>query len=273
LFRLIARFLARSQLGRNVKRFTKVVSWSEIEQVRHLVKSIDGSSDFHCILLYVLAKYGPRRGAIVEIGSWKGKSTIWLAKGSKSVGREKVFAVDPIISTEPEFRRNIKRAEVSDWVIQLAMKSSDAVANWKKPIRLLWVDGSHEYEDVKKDVHLWGSHLVYGGIIVLHDLGLPGPRKEVREALLNSNNFSNIGLLGGLVFAKKVDKLNMSERLSKFIVSIQILLINLIMEHIPHKIARSISHQFYLPQMDFRHYGSHSTRRSDEGYYERVNNL
>jgi predicted O-methyltransferase YrrM len=41
-----------------------------------------------------LAKLNPRKGPIVEIGSWKGKSTIWLALGAIAVGGDKVYAID-----------------------------------------------------------------------------------------------------------------------------------------------------------------------------------
>src|SRR3989442_1512610 len=45
--------------------------------------------------LYALAHHGPGQGAIVEIGSAWGKSTIFLAAGSKRAGREHVTAIDP----------------------------------------------------------------------------------------------------------------------------------------------------------------------------------
>jgi len=46
-------------------------------------------------LLYRLAKRCTGRGVIVEIGSWKGKSTIWLASGSRAASRSKVHSIDP----------------------------------------------------------------------------------------------------------------------------------------------------------------------------------
>ena len=75
-------------------------------------------------LLFNLAKSCAGRGVIVEIGSWKGKSTIWLAKGSQAGQNAKVYAIDPHagtsehrrqgkISTFEEFERNISQAGVT----------------------------------------------------------------------------------------------------------------------------------------------------------------
>jgi len=257
MFKLIAKILLRNQLIRVLRSFTTLINWPEIQQIKPIVKEIDGCPDSHGILLYTLAQSGFGTGAVVEIGSWKGKSTIWLAKGSKSAGREKVFAIDPHtgslehrrefgnrINTESVFRRNIERARVQDWVIPLVMTSSDAAVGWKKPVRLLWIDGSHEYEDVKKDFVLWEPHLVYGGTIALHDCFDPrftGPRRIVKEFLLNSNRFSLLGFIGGLVFAKKVEKLSRAEKLSNFVTSTFILMIDFAIEHTPSKIVGLIS--------------------------------
>ena len=255
MFEIIAKTLLRIWLVKNTKKVYPKIDWSKIQRIKDLVKGIDGCPDSHGILLYALAKSSLGNGVIVEIGSWKGRSTIWLASGSKSAKREKVFAIDPHtgsvelrkafgnhINTEQEFRRNIKRTELEDWVVPLVMKSTEAVINWKAPIRLLWIDGSHEYEDVKSDFILWEPHLDYDGIIALHDcFGFAGPRQVVKELLLTSDKFSNIGLIGGLIFAKKTKKLSRTEKLNNLITSIGILAIDFIVEHTPSKIVGFIS--------------------------------
>ena len=259
MFRKIAKVLLRAWLTKILNGFTTDIGWLEIQQIRHLVKDIDGCPDSHGMLLYGLAKSGPGKGAIVEIGSWKGKSTIWLAKGSKSTNREKVFAIDPHtgsvehrkalgdhVNTGREFRRNIKRAEVEDWVVPLVMRSTEAAVNWREPVRLLWIDGSHEYEDVKSDFVLWERHLVDDGIIALHDsFGFAGPRRVIKELLLTSDAFSNIGFVGGLVFAKKTKKLTGTDRLSNFAASIGILTVDFVVEHTPSKITGIVSQSMF----------------------------
>lgn len=45
--------------------------------------------------LYKLAKNCKGKGVIVEIGSWKGESTIWISNGSKNGNKVKIYAIDP----------------------------------------------------------------------------------------------------------------------------------------------------------------------------------
>lgn len=77
--------------------------------------------------LHRLARLDPGNGVIVEIGSWKGKSTILLALGSMEVGGEKVYAIDPhkplveegyMEDTEAEFHKNIKAA---GWTVKSSL--------------------------------------------------------------------------------------------------------------------------------------------------------
>lgn len=57
----------------------------ELEELRNLASEIDGwLSDSEGKLLYNLAKGVPSKQAIVELGSWEGKSTVWLAKGTEA---------------------------------------------------------------------------------------------------------------------------------------------------------------------------------------------
>jgi GT2 family glycosyltransferase/predicted O-methyltransferase YrrM len=135
-------------------------------------------------LLYALAHHGPGRGAIVEIGSAWGKSTIFLASGSKQAGREKVFAIDPHsrdpwylrrhglteFSSLAAFQRNIHRFCVGDWVVPVVSTSTEAARTLQcGPIRLLFIDGLHTYEGVKADIEDWVPRVIPGGIIVFDD--------------------------------------------------------------------------------------------------------
>jgi predicted O-methyltransferase YrrM len=188
---------------------------SVVEQIKKITGKIEGwLSNSEGDYLYSIAKDGPAKGVIVEIGSWEGKATIWLAIGTKQAKREKVYAIDyhrgsaehgNSIWTYPEFKSNIENANVDDVVVPIVMKSQDAVKNWDKPIRFLWIDGAHTYTSVKQDFLLWQPYLVDGGIIAFHDTTTwPGPKKLIEEYICNSNKFKKIGFVGSITFAEKV---------------------------------------------------------------------
>jgi predicted O-methyltransferase YrrM len=182
-------------------------------EVKELVKDIDpGASilDMEGKLLYKLAEEC-KEGVVVEIGSWKGRSTIWLAKGA----RTKVYAIDPHQGTQTheyeacentsnEFMRNIARAGVSGVVVSIAATSEEVVKDWDKPVGLIFIDGDHSYEAVKFDFDNWVPHLVDGGVIALHDtIAYEGPRKVVIDNIFKSREFTNIGMWGQIVYARK----------------------------------------------------------------------
>src|SRR5262245_5315011 len=74
--------------------------------------------------LYRLARACTGRGAIVEIGSWKGKSTVWLAHGSRAGRSVHIYAVDPHLGLVPEapenslldLQKNLQNGGVADLV-------------------------------------------------------------------------------------------------------------------------------------------------------------
>jgi predicted O-methyltransferase YrrM len=157
------------------------------------------------ILLWYFARSGSGEGDIVEIGSWKGKSTIWLACGSKSVRRERIVSVDPhTAGTYGEFLRNLKEVGINDWVIPVIGISQELAQRWARDVRLVYVDGSHEYEDVKEDFRLCFELLGDDGIIALHDslFEHEGPTKVV-ELLLRNAFAIHVGFVGSITFCQK----------------------------------------------------------------------
>ena len=210
-----------------------------IKEVHGLITENEGK------LLFSLAKDILQKGVIVEIGSYKGGSTIILARGSKIAKREKVYAVDPHLrrgelrmgvevvpaNTFPIFKGNIEHAGVSDWVIPIVRTSYRAARCWRRPIRFLWIDGSHKYEDVKMDFLLWERHLVNGGIIAFHDTrtstnadpttGFPtggigkggGPAMVVEEYILHSPRFKDIKIVDSITYARKIRNARLVELL------------------------------------------------------------
>jgi predicted O-methyltransferase YrrM len=146
--------------------------------------------DLEGYTLLQLAATGGGAGAIVEIGSYFGRSTAFLAAGSKAAGREKVVAVDhfkgspehqpgqayasPALAREgttlPTFEANLRRLELADHVTTVVAASADAAKEWSGPIRLLFIDGDHSYEASKQDFEMWSPFVVPHGIICFHDV-------------------------------------------------------------------------------------------------------
>jgi predicted O-methyltransferase YrrM len=178
--------------------------------------------------LYRLAQFNPTKGVIIEIGSWKGKSTICLALGSMSVGGEKVYAVDPhkplaeegyMEDTEAEFRKNIKQAGVESHVVPMVMTSEEAEKGWSQPVRLLWIDGDHRYEHVKQDFLLWEPYIIEGGIIAMHDtIRKKGPKRVLWENIFFSDRFQEISIVDNITAVEKVGKISSGKTFAKWVV-------------------------------------------------------
>lgn len=189
--------------------------------------------------LYSLPKYISSEGVIVEIGSYKGGSTILLAKGSLKYKKGEVYAIDHWKKSiqreylekgnkDPVyyFFKNIKRAGVSNYIHPIKKTSKDAFRNWNKPISLLWIDGNHSYSFVKLDFLLWEKYLIEGGLIAFHDtenaknllssrnyriLKNNGPATIVEKDLKNSGRFCIMGKVDSITYAKKIKKAKLSE--------------------------------------------------------------
>lgn len=153
-------------------------------------------------LLYKLAAEVSPNGRIVEIGSFQGKSTVCLGLGAKQAGAQ-VWAIDPHedfqINDETHYGmenhvallKNLVDFEVSNTVRVVALHSMQVLrVNSKfQPIDLLWIDGSHEYDDVMADL-TYRLFLAPDGKMVLHDTSghFPGVTRALNE-LLTSNEW------------------------------------------------------------------------------------
>jgi len=181
---------------------------SEFAPVKELIKGVPGwLSDEEGEALYELAKECTGRGVIVEIGSWKGKSTICLGRGSKAGAGVPIFAVDPHADyRHGEFKENVERAGIADIVTPLKGFSQDVVGGFDQPIELLFVDGSHEEEDVRKDFETWVPKVVEGGTVAFHDTTWHrGVRKVVAEKIYGSRQFRDVRfVVGSTTIAQKV---------------------------------------------------------------------
>jgi predicted O-methyltransferase YrrM len=166
--------------------------------------------------LYRLGKVNHCDGVIVEIGSFKGKSTIALARGAGATHKAKVYAIDPhriqpeegyLEDTEAAFLANIKRSGLEHQVVPMIMTSEAAAKQWSQPVRLLWIDGDHRYEPAKLDFTQWEPHVVEGGIIAMHDtIRKRGPKRVLWEHVFRSGRFHEIAIVDNITAMRKVQK-------------------------------------------------------------------
>jgi hypothetical protein len=144
--------------------------------------------------LYALAR-GVESGCIVEVGSYRGRSTAALGFGSLDGHRAPVFAIEPHETFTgvfgghfgPADRAAFYRAMLATgmWeVVRLVNLSSEVVvAGWTRPVGMLWLDGDHTYEGVRRDYRCWEPHLQDDAVLAFDDASAPdaGPARLVDE--------------------------------------------------------------------------------------------
>ena len=147
--------------------------------------------------LHAAARDVPVPGPLLEVGSWLGKSALYLAAAAAGGGRRVVTVdhhrgseehqpgweyhdpslVDPAagrIDTLPGFRRTIVDAGAEELVIAVVGRSEVVAGLWSTPLALLFLDGSHTEESARRDQDAWVAHLAVGGTLAVHDV-FPDP--------------------------------------------------------------------------------------------------
>lgn len=149
------------------------------------LKEVEGwLTDAQAMRLWEAADSVQAGGRIVEIGSFRGRSTIVLARAARS-GVELV-AIDPHCGSDrgPQqiaadrvrgemdlaaFRANLRRAEVEDRIRHVRAFSSEALDAVTGPVDLLYIDGAHRYRPAREDIERWGARVRPGGTMLIHD--------------------------------------------------------------------------------------------------------
>ena len=165
---------------------------------------------------------------VVELGSWKGKSSVMLAAGLIGKVNPKLFCVDPFgcdenaeyqqkyyaplleedrRSIEETFCNNMKTCGVDSIARAVRGYSFDIVRTWTRPIDVLFIDASHEYLAVQRDFATWVEFLKEGGVIAFHDANgkWPGPTRVVQEKL-QPPKFSPVNAVDTLAWAVMASK-------------------------------------------------------------------
>lgn len=186
-------------------------------RVKPLIADVPGwLTDEEGEALFELARGCEGRGVIVEIGSWKGKSTICLGLGSQAGNALPIYAIDPHAKYRfGDFKNNIDRAGISDLVRPVPSLSQAAAAGFTEPIELLFVDGSHEEALVDEDFGKWIPKVVDGGWVAFHDTTwTPGPRRVVGRRVYRSRGFRDVRfVVGSMTVARKVARNTVSDRI------------------------------------------------------------
>jgi predicted O-methyltransferase YrrM len=131
--------------------------------------------------LYLVAYASAVKGDIVEVGSWQGRSTLFLAQACADTNNGVVHAIDTFQGSpstgnrypkgrvlEAGFRENIERAGLAEHVVLHPKRSADARAEIQGPLRMLFIDGEHTYEAVRADL-AFVDLLAAGGVVAFDD--------------------------------------------------------------------------------------------------------
>ena len=153
-------------------------------------------------------------GRIVEIGSFRGRSTIVLARAAAD-GVE-VVAIDPhgggdrgpqeitpdAARGEEDFRTfhaNLQRAGVDGAVRHVRRMSDEALGEVQPPIDLLYVDGAHRYGPARADIERYGARVRPGGSMLVHDsYNAIGVMLAQLRLLFGSSEYRYVGRSGSL---------------------------------------------------------------------------
>lgn len=203
----------------------------KLSEIQELTKPVEGFLSqngrdlFEGEVLYHLALKS--KGKIVEIGSWKGKSTIWLGKGSEAGNKQMIYAIDPHNESEQRiegkpiwtfdaFKENISHADVAKYVIPIIKTSLEGVYDVPGRIGLVFIDGAEDATSVKEDFDTWLPKIEEGGMIAFHDtfgLGVPKVREFVHSEVYKSSFFKNVRYINAITYATKVSHTTLWERL------------------------------------------------------------
>ncbi|MBI5732381.1 class I SAM-dependent methyltransferase [Candidatus Jorgensenbacteria bacterium] len=204
------------------------------------------------LFLYTTAKTIESEKAIVEIGSWKGKSTICLGNGVKEGNKSKIYAIDPHIGSSDHklrregdtfeiFKQNIEIAGLNEYIQAIKKSSEEAAKNFKEQIGFIFIDGGHEYKFASLDFKLWFPKIADGGVIAFHDSWhRAGPSLVTTFVLLTSSRIQGVKLIDRITYFKKVQKNSLIERIQNicFLIYRPILAIGIVMKFIKLKRAK-----------------------------------
>ena len=147
--------------------------------------------------LYEFAKLYSQKGLCLEVGSYCGKSAIYIGAAVKE-NNQKLYSIDHHkgseeqqpgeeffdpdlldedktgINTLPFFLNTIDKAGLTNVVIPIISTSLEAGEVWSKPLAMVFIDGGHSEKAANEDYDVWSPYLIQGGLLAIHDV-FPNP--------------------------------------------------------------------------------------------------
>jgi MMP 1-O-methyltransferase len=178
------------------------------------------------LALYATAGTYARLGPIVEIGTYCGKSTVYLAAAARQAGQAVVTVDhhhgseenqpgweyhDPSLvdqrtgrlDTLPQLRATMADAGLDDHVIAVVGRSAEVARLWRAPLGLVFIDGGHTDAAAHADYEGWAPWVMPGGALAIHDV-FPDPADggrppyEIYLRALKSGAFTEVPGHGSL---------------------------------------------------------------------------
>lgn len=157
---------------------------------------------------YKAALNAPSDAVILEIGCFKGRSSVSFGFGCIGTRRH-VYSVDLFEGDGSmygkgeflsDFERNVQVCGLTDYITPIKQYSTVVARSWDRQIDILFIDGSHNYDDVKADFEAFYPFVKKGGIVALHDVrgmwkGVIKLWSEIRKdgLLINCGEVSSLG--------------------------------------------------------------------------------
>ena len=198
----------------------------DIEKVKGFLDPLEGEA------LYDHSKNATEAGPALEIGSYCGKSAVYIGSAAKK-NEEKLYSVDHHrgseeqqpgeqyfdpdlvddtgegIDTLPYFLATIRVSQLEGVVIPVVSTSEEAYADLKLEFSFIFIDGGHSEEAAQKDYKLWQNKLFVGGLLAIHDV-FPDPKDggrppfNIYKKALDSGQFKEIEAINSLRILRKI---------------------------------------------------------------------
>lgn len=198
----------------------------DVDSVKGFLDKLEGEA------LYRAATEVAAKGPVLEIGSYCGKSTVYLGAACQRVGGL-LYALDHHRGSEEhqlgeeyhdpqlydaeagrmdslrEFRRTLQRAQLEDTVVPIVAPSALAARYWNTPLAMVFIDGGHSMEAALNDYRCWAPHILRGGWLAIHDV-FPNPADggrppfEIWQLACASGLFEPLPLINTLGLLRRI---------------------------------------------------------------------